>query len=106
MAVAAMTDTESDPRAPRRNPALLGHGAAEAALAQAARSGRLPHAILIGGPRGIGKATLAFRFARWLLAGGAAGEGPGQGGDLAVDPSNPAARRVASSGHADLFTVE
>jgi len=97
-----MIDTESDPRAPRRNPALLGHGAAEAALAQAARSGRLPHAILIGGPRGIGKATLAYRFARWLLADGAAGQGAG----LAVDPAHPAARRIASGGHADLFTVE
>ncbi len=32
------------------------------------RSGRLAHAWLIGGPKGIGKATLAWRMARFVLA--------------------------------------
>src|SRR5229473_2977377 len=68
---------------PRDNPLLLGHEAAEAVLLQAYRSGRLPHAWLLSGPRGIGKATLAFRFARFLFAEGA-----------------------ASGGHADLLVVE
>ena len=61
---------------PRANPALLGQERAEAVLLDAWTSGRLPHAWLIGGPRGIGKATLAFRFARFVLAqprGGEAG---------------------------------
>ena len=49
--------------------------AAEATLLRAFRSRRLPHAWLITGPRGVGKATLAFRFARFLLARG----GPGGG---------------------------
>ena len=99
-----------DPLAPRRNPALIGHGAAEQALAQAARSLRLPHAIILGGPRGIGKATLAFRFARWLLAGGAAPAEPGlfaaPSSGLALDPEHPVARRVAAGGHADLLTIQ
>src|SRR5690349_10571306 len=61
--------------APRDNPLLLGHEAGETVLLQAYRSGRLPHAWLLSGPRGIGKATLAFRFARFLLAEGAAAGG-------------------------------
>jgi DNA polymerase III subunit delta' len=86
---------------PRANPLLLGHEAAEATLAEAARAGRLHHAWLITGPEGIGKATLAFRFARRLLAGI-----PPDSNSLALDPSNPAFRRVAAGAHADLLTVE
>jgi DNA polymerase-3 subunit delta' len=93
--------------APRENPLLLGHEAAEAALLQAYGSGRLPHAWLLAGPHGIGKATLAFRFARFLFAEGAAGglfaAAPAS---LAVAPDHPAFRRVASGGHADLLVVE
>ena len=58
---------------PRANPDLLGHEAAEAILCRLFRSGRLPHALLLSGPRGIGKATLAYRFARFVLAHGAGG---------------------------------
>ena len=53
---------------PRANPYLAGHAAAEAALLEAHAQGKLPHAVIIGGPRGIGKATLAFRLARFLRA--------------------------------------
>ena len=55
---------------PRENPELIGQEAAEAVLLQAAKRGRLAHAWLLTGPRGIGKATLAYRFARYLLAQG------------------------------------
>jgi len=84
---------------PRENTLLLGHAAAVRALHHAAASGRLHHAWLIGGPHGIGKATLAYRFARWLLAGGTAE-------DLSVAPDLPAAKRVAANTHADLLTIE
>ncbi len=95
---------------PRANPELAGHAAAEEVLVAAARSGRLPHAWLIGGPAGIGKATLAFRFARFLLSGGVE-TGGGLFGDavqdsLHLDPQHPVFRRVAAGGHADLLTVE
>src|SRR5439155_11039704 len=60
--------------APRSNPDLLGQEAAEGALRRLFETGRLPHALLLCGPRGIGKATLAFRFARFVLANGG-GEG-------------------------------
>jgi len=70
-------------------------------LEAAARSGRLHHAWLIAGPPGIGKATLAWRFTRWLLAGMPQGEAP-----LALDPASPVFRRVAADTHADCFTLE
>ena len=68
-------------------------------MAEAARAGRLHHAWLITGPDGIGKATLAFRFARRLLA------GMPETNDLALDPAHPVFRRVAASAHADLLTI-
>jgi DNA polymerase III subunit delta' len=87
--------------APRENPTLLGHENAERALRRLVEARRLPHAILLGGPRGIGKATLAFRLARFLLTAPSGGEG-----GLAIDPESSVFRRVASGGHADLLTVE
>src|SRR5215469_14307953 len=53
---------------PRETMAFFGHSTAEAALLAAYRSGRMPHGILIAGPKGIGKATLAFRLARFVLS--------------------------------------
>jgi DNA polymerase-3 subunit delta' len=53
---------------PRETTVLFGHRDAEAALLNAYRSGRIPHAWLIGGPKGIGKATLAYRTASVVLS--------------------------------------
>jgi DNA polymerase-3 subunit delta' len=92
---------------PRENPDLVGHQAAEQALWAAYHGGRLGHAWLIAGPRGIGKATLAFRFARYLLASpGPSTEEGGRSADLGVDPDHPVFRRVAGGSHGDLMTVE
>ena len=92
---------------PCENPDLAGHTDAEATLWAAFHGGRLGDAWLIAGQRGIGKATLAFRFARYLLtrpkASAASG---GRPADLAVAPEHPVFRRVAVGGHADLITVE
>lgn len=98
---------------------LIGHEAAERALLDAWASGRLHHAWLVTGPPGIGKATLACRFARFLLAHGArqaqaAASSASLFGDtdsaagpasLYVPPEDPVFRRMAARGHADLFTV-
>ncbi len=83
----------------RVNPLLRGQDATVAAFHGAALSGRLHHAWLLAGPPGIGKATFAYRAARWLLAGGAAP-------DLYLPPEHPVFRRVAAGTHPDLFTVE
>src|SRR5947209_7693744 len=93
---------------PRANPYLSGHEAAEASLIEAHAQGKLPHAIIIGGPRGIGKATLAFRLARFLLNQGSGGGGlfTAPPSSLAVPEDDPVFSRVASGGHADLLTIE
>ncbi len=94
-------------RASRLNPELYGHAEAEAALLAAWASGRMPHAWLITGPRGIGKATLAFRFARFVLSGGGDGGGlfGGPPESLAVDPASPVFQRVGALGHTDLRLI-
>jgi DNA polymerase-3 subunit delta' len=89
----------------RANAALFGHHAAAAALEQAARSGRLAHAWLIAGPPGIGKATLGYRFARWLLAGGAERAPDPAQAPLHLPPEHPVFRRVVARAHADLFVL-
>ncbi len=69
-------------------------------MVEALRSGRMHHAWLITGPEGIGKATLAFRFTRRLLAGAP------HDGTLHLHPEHPTFRRVLAGSHADLLTVE
>lgn len=97
---------------PRINPQLLGHDQTEKMLLDSWSSGRMPHAIILAGPPGIGKATLAFRLAKFVLSSGGQEAGGGLFGDAApptslhVDPENPACRRVSSGGHADMLTVE
>ncbi len=99
-------DTEQIPPPPRENPELIGHGAAENVLLDAWNSGRLAHAWMLCGPKGIGKATLAYRFARFVLAGGGSGGLFGDAPDgLAMEASDPVFRRVAAGGHADMMAV-
>ena len=100
---------EDDLPHPRDNPELRGHEAAEAELLSAHAQGRLAHAWLIGGPRGVGKATLAYRFARYVLKQGRSGEGDLFGAppaSLYVPPEDPVFHRVAAGGHADLLALE
>ncbi|KAB1073144.1 DNA polymerase III subunit delta' [Methylobacterium planeticum] len=87
---------------PREETRLVGHAAAEAAFSAAIGSGRLHHAWLIGGPQGIGKATLAYRVARWLLAHPDRREAPDR---LHVAADHPAARKVAALSHPNLVAL-
>ncbi|MEX1107344.1 MAG: DNA polymerase III subunit delta' [Dongiaceae bacterium] len=97
---------EGEPLAPRLNSNLLGQDEAETLLREAWDSGRLPHAWLMTGPRGVGKATLAFRFARFVLANGRDAGGTPVASGLALAESHPIFRRVASGGHSDLLVIE
>ncbi|MBV9861708.1 MAG: DNA polymerase III subunit delta' [Alphaproteobacteria bacterium] len=106
---APASETTAPP--PRANPDLDGHEAAERELRRLFEGGRLPHALLLSGPRGIGKATLAFRLARFVLARSGfereherASQAREEG--LAIAPDSGVFRRVAAGGHADLLTVE
>ncbi len=104
MAEEANAISPPGPLAPRDNSALCGHEHAVKTLFEAWRSGKLHHAWLLSGPRGIGKATLAYQFARFVLAGGP--QESGEGGPLFVAPDHPVFRRVASGGHADFMAIE
>ncbi len=85
---------------PRHIYDLIGHKDAEARLAQSFESGRMHHAWLLTGPKGVGKATLAYRFARTLLGGQ-----PQSLGRLDVAQSDPIAARIAALGHGDFILL-
>ncbi|MTJ80513.1 MAG: DNA polymerase III subunit delta' [Telmatospirillum sp.] len=95
----------ADMPSPRTTTDLLGHDEGETTFLDAWQSGRLAHAWLICGPRGIGKATLAYRIARFVLSGGQGGGLFGDAG-LSIAADHPVVRRIASGGHADLKVIE
>lgn len=103
---------ESEANNPRGTMRLVGHETAEKALLESWNSGRMPHAWLITGRRGIGKATLAYRVARFVLAqesgraGGLFGEEPLAADSLAVDASHRVCAQINAGGHPDMFTIE
>jgi DNA polymerase III subunit delta' len=92
---------------PRMTDVLFGHADSEAAFLSAYRTGRVPHAFLLTGPKGIGKATLAYRIARFVLAHPDPADPAVQAAaSLAVDPRHPVARRMAAQAQADLLIIE
>jgi DNA polymerase-3 subunit delta' len=100
-------DDEAEAPHPRDTTAWFGHAAAERALLEAYRGGRIPHAWLIGGPPGIGKATLAYRMARFVLAHPDPPAPAVQAAaSLALDPNHPAIRRIAARAHGGLLVLE
>ncbi|CAG1007399.1 MAG: DNA polymerase III subunit delta' [Rhizobiaceae bacterium] len=86
---------------PSANPFLAGHGQAAAALAAAYRAGKLPHALLFTGPRGIGKATLAFHFVYHVLTNPDHTSAPGK--ILPPDPKSTYFRQVAAGSHPSVL---
>jgi DNA polymerase-3 subunit delta' len=92
---------------PRVSNELYGHAEAEQTLLDGYRGGRIPHAWLIGGESGIGKATLAYRLARFVLAyPDPAMPAVQKAKSLAVPPDHPTARRIAGQAHSDLLVLE
>lgn len=81
-----------------------GDPAVERLLVEAYRGGRMHHAWMIGGPRGIGKATLAYRFARFALT----YPDPARAPDvdtLAVPETSTAAAKIAARSHPNILTL-
>lgn len=100
---------------PRENLDLFQHDAHEKTLLTLYNNGTLPHALIFAGPSGVGKATMAFRLARFLLKHGAGGDDAQDSlfGDPLPKPVNmtvaaddPVFRKVASGGHPDLRYIE
>lgn len=86
---------------PRVRFELFGHHAAAQQMAVAARSGHLHHAWLVSGPKGVGKATLAWRFARALMAHGRSNCPD----DLAVPMEHIVFRRIIQLAHPDITVL-
>ncbi len=94
---------------PRDNTELFGHEDTEKFLLNLWYSGRMPHAIILAGGKGIGKATLAYRFARFVLS-PSSETGGGlfsmQADSMHMAAEDPVFRRVSSGSHADLLVLE
>jgi DNA polymerase-3 subunit delta' len=90
-----MAEVNEDPREvawhPRLAKEIIGHNDAQAQFEQAFTSGKLHHAWLLAGSQGIGKASLAYKFA-----------------SLVLGQKNPAQaeRWIAARAHPDLFVLE
>lgn len=83
---------------------LFGHEAPVAAFREGMASGRLHHAWLLTGPRGVGKATFAHLAAGRLLADAAGPRVAGEG--LAVSPSHPTSALLAAHSHPDFRLLD
>jgi DNA polymerase III subunit delta' len=112
MARAPITqDIEADPESdrldgfahPRMTKDLFGHAGPESLLVEQVAGGRMHHGWLIMGPEGVGKATLAYRLARHLLA--APEERDPFGQSLQVAADTRAARLVAGLAHPSLLVL-
>ncbi|QIE42341.1 DNA polymerase III subunit delta' [Rhodobacteraceae bacterium SC52] len=96
---------------PRHATALIGHEAAQDAFLSAYGSGRLHHAWLITGPPGIGKATFAWRIARFLLAdipqenGSMFGDALPAPSSLETDMNSPLNRRLSALSDPSLYLL-
>ena len=105
-----MSDADAEgvePRAPRETTVLHGQAEAERALLEAYRGRRFHHAWLIAGPAGIGKATLAYRMARFVLAHPDPRTPAVQRAtSLQVEADHAVARRIAAQAHGDLLVLE
>lgn len=86
---------------PRATRALFGHAEGEQTLLNAFRSGHMHHGWLIMGSDGIGKATLAYRAARYFLA----AEGDRTGDGLTVTEGCAADRQITALSHPSLLVI-
>ncbi|WP_422376416.1 DNA polymerase III subunit delta' [Roseibium sp.] len=89
---------------PHERNRLIGHRQTELKLLDAYRSERLHHAWILGGPKGIGKATLAFRFARFVIANpDRFGSSVAAAQDLSVPEGHPVSRQLTAGGHPNIL---
>ena len=107
----ALQETDALPEAdrldgtphPRMTAKLFGHKPAEIALAEGLHLGRIHHGWLLSGPQGIGKATLAYRFARAALS--RPDERDCAGKSLSVSSETSGSRQVRALSHPGLLVI-
>jgi len=100
------SDRFEDTPHPRETYDFFGHVKAEGELLRSYLRGCLPHAFIISGLPGIGKATLAWRLARFILANpDPAGVTRADRTDLFVPEGHAISRQVAALSHPDLVLL-
>ncbi len=87
---------------PRESYEIAGQDEAVVRASRAIRSGRPPQGWLLAGEPGIGKATLGYRIARYLLHYGATADGPS---DLLVGPEQIVSRQIEARAHPGLLVL-
>lgn len=83
---------------PQENVTLFGHQDVRDSFLKSFHSSRFPHAWIIGGPFGIGKATFSFHMARYILSGR-------QDRQTLFSENDPLQRRIVAGSHGDLWTL-
>ncbi|MEE8294749.1 MAG: DNA polymerase III subunit delta' [Sphingomonadales bacterium] len=111
-----MSEQDTKNLDPITTPLLVGHDKAAKIFLESFQSGRLHHAWLLAGQRGIGKATLAYHLARFLLKHGTQKTGglltPDEApldftrASLEMAADDPVFIRVASGGEGNLKIIE
>ena len=98
---------------PRETEVIFGQNTAETGFLEAFNASRLHHAWLLTGPKGVGKATLAWKIARFLLAtpkaddgGGLFNDAPQVADKIDINPDHPVARRILAGSEPGLFSVK
>lgn len=113
--MAPVTSDDDGLALPQQTEHCQGHDAQETLFLELFEQDKMPHAMIFSGPKGIGKSTMAFRLARFLLKHGvdAADDGLFGGDDikrtfdsLHVPSDDPVFSRIASGGHADFLYLE
>lgn len=99
-----MSDVIDGAIPPKENTKLFGHSASESFLASAYKTGKVHHAILLEGPQGIGKATLAFKFANHILSNPEYDQAP----DSLADPDedSPVYKQIAGGASHNLMHIK
>lgn len=106
-----MSEMEADRREgaphPRENALLIGHEAQERAFLDAYKQGRFPHAWILAGAEGIGKASFAYRAAAFVLTYPDPSVPEVQNATgLNVPPQSKALHLIRAQGHPDLLVLK
>lgn len=99
---------------PRNNTQFFGHEDIEPYMLNLINGGKMPHALILSGPQGVGKATFAYRMARALLKHGITdpnqdslfGDAPAELNSFDVENDDPIFRKISSGGHPDFLALE
>ena len=86
---------------PQANHFLIGYEETERDILQTVNNGKIEGSWLICGDKGIGKATLAYRIARFILSNNILNQN-----SLAIDNNSTVFKLIASNSHPDLKIVE